>query len=286
MKIAIATCATLPVLREDEQLLSEELENLGIETKPLVWSRDDHRGFDGILIRTTWDYWRQHREFLAWFEKTRDLRMFNSRETMTWNLDKSYLFELEEKGVRIVPSMKIAPGSPVESVARELRARGWSDVVLKPTISAGADLTFRLKAGAPEWEARLAEVHGRGDALLQPFQGSVESSGEVSLLFFNEAGPAYSHAILKTPRAGDYRVQAEHGGAVKPFEPAKKLIEFGRHALSCVSTDWTYARVDILGWESEPMLGELEMIEPDLFLRYKPESPQRLARLLAKVIRT
>src|SRR5262249_55620552 len=138
-----------------------------------------------------------------------------------WNLDKAYLYQLEQRGVRIVPTRFVATGERVD-LAAEVRARGWSDVILKPAISGGAFRTHRFSAdGAAALQPELERILGVGGALVQPFAPEILGEGEWSLLFF---GGRFSHAVLKTVAAGDFRVQLQYGGRYRAVTPAPSLV--------------------------------------------------------------
>ena len=296
LKIAIATCAEKRDLAAGDRLLAEELRALGAAVSPLVWTETPlARGeWDVVVIRSVWDYHLKVRAFTDWLAKVEasGARSVNPARVVRWNIDKAYLLELERAGVRIVPTSigardeATAPAG--KSVAAALRsealARGWSRVVVKPTVSATSHLTVSCEA-ADElgFTAAVVAVLSHADAMVQPFLPSVTSDGEVSLIFFQEYGQVmFSHAVLKTARAGDFRVQGDFGGNRECFEASAALREIGASILKSVTDDWVFARVDLVDWKTEPLLSELEMIEPELFLDVGAEAgaPRRLARAI------
>ena len=161
------------------------------------------------------------------------------------------------------------------------RETGWSELVVKPTVSGGAHRTWRATPDEqPADDARLAEMILEGAVMVQPLVGEIERDGEWSLVFF--AG-RYSHAVLKRPRAGDFRVQREHGGTLDSVEPAASVIAAAARAIAAIpfgDAPPLYARVDGCIVNGELLLMELEVLEPELFLRCASESAGRLAASL------
>jgi glutathione synthase/RimK-type ligase-like ATP-grasp enzyme len=137
-------------------------------------------------------------------------------------------------------------------------------VVVKPAVDGGAREALRTDPCSAEAAAHVERLVAAGDVVVQPFAPQIEA-GETSLLFF---GGELSHAVRKVPAAGDYRVQAHHGGTEHPHEPTPAELETARRAMACAPDRLTYARVDLIDVEGVPTLMELEVIEPDLFLRH------------------
>jgi glutathione synthase/RimK-type ligase-like ATP-grasp enzyme len=290
MKTAIATCSEKPNFTLSDRKFASALEHRGIEVSAMIWNLPNAQmsGLDAIIIRSTWDYHRHPESFLNWIasvEKS-SIKLINEPNVIRWNLQKSYLLELEAGGAACVPSMLIKRGSNFAEIINQIEERGWSNLVVKPTISATAFLTFRTSASDPHFLKYVEQVLVQSDVLIQPYITSVENAGELSLIFFNHNGPIYSHAVLKIPRKGDFRVQSDFGGAETPFSASMSLVDFGLKVLAKISGDWTYARVDIVDWESSPLLSELELIEPDLFLSHEPEACEKFAgAVMAKLSR-
>lgn len=217
------------------------LEHLpGAEIVP--WGRSLAKYRAGVL-RSTWDYHRRPEAFAKWVRAQKNL--LNPARVVLWNMDKSYLKAL---GVPIVPTV----WTPKE----------WEEVVLKPTVSGGAWRTQRLAGGG---------------LMLQPFLPEVQKSGEWSLIFI--AG-RFSHAVLKRPRRGDFRVQEEHGGSVEAASPSKRMLLRAERALAAVPGRWLYARVDGFLVKGSFLLSELELIEPALFLRWGKDASRDFARAI------
>jgi glutathione synthase/RimK-type ligase-like ATP-grasp enzyme len=278
-RVALVTCAAYPDLFEDDLLLAKALEQLGISPIPEIWSDAavDWGSFDALVIRTPWDYFERAAEFRAWLDArlASGVLMCNAGEILDWNYDKRYLQDLEAAGVPLVPTLCIQRGEQAD-VAALARDRGWSEIVVKPTISGGAYRTYRFlvedaAAYAKEIDATLAD---RG-VLVQPFLPEILSDGELSLLFFDGV---YSHAVCKRPRPGDYRVQFQFGGTTESVEVEPALVEQARACVLAAPSLPVYARVDGVVKDGRFLLMELEVFEPLMFLAKHPEAPGRFAR--------
>ena len=287
--IAIATCREYPTLSEDDRFLLGRLRAAGIPAEPVVW--DAPVAWDrpeAGLLRSTWDDFERPAAFLAWLDdlERSGIPCFNPAALVRWNIDKRYLRELSRRGVATVPTVWIdgdAARTP-EEVARRVRACGWSDVVVKPAVSAGAHRTARVRADDPESVARHArEIEPTATLLVQPFLPEVLVQGETSLLFF---GGAFSHAVVKRPRAGDFRVQWAHGGTHERVAPTLEIVEQARAVLAAAPSPGLYARVDGLLREGRFVLMELEQIEPYLFLDEDPAAADRLVAALRAALET
>nr|WP_238338130.1 hypothetical protein [Pedococcus badiiscoriae] len=158
-------------------------------------------------------------------------------------------------------------------------ATGWGDVVIKPAVDGGARGALRTAASSDEAAEHLTRLVEAGDTIVQPFAPSVEQ-GETSLFFF---GGGFSHAVRKVPKAGDYRVQALHGGSEEVHVPTPAELDVATRAMALAPDDLVYARVDLIDVDGQPTLMELELIEPDLFLRMAPGSAERFAAAVAAV---
>lgn len=249
---------------------------------------------DLCLVRTPWDYHLNPAGFLAVIENLhrQGVRIENPFTTLRWNMDKIYLSELETRGASIVPSYFFARPEglgPEEFVQKVTGGKGESqsmEWILKPRIGAGAEGVQRLSAEAvrnmldhiqrePHILASLQEV------FLQPFVEAVKTEGEVSLIYYrlhNE--PVFSHAVLKLPKGGEFRVQNDFGGSQGAFHPSKELKAWSEDLLQSLPHPWVYARVDVLQYSYQPLLGELEMVEPQLFHTFGTRSEELLCQAL------
>ncbi|MGN6815118.1 MAG: ATP-grasp domain-containing protein [Solirubrobacterales bacterium] len=275
-RIAIATCADYTDLKVDDELLREALAARGVEASAVVWDRGevDWSGFDACLIRSTWDYHEKHREFLAWTRRVEAVMpLWNEAAMVEWNSSKTYLRELNEGGVRIVPTVWVKRGERPD-LSELMPAQGWVEAVVKPMIDLGARNLSRVRSGARGQKA-LNRVLNQHDAMVQPFLPSLEESGELSLVYI--AG-RLSHAVRKRPAEGDFRVQSIWGGTVEAAEPAPEHVDLAERALSQLASTPLYARVDLVsGLDDHPCLIELELIEPNLYLSAHPPAVDALA---------
>jgi hypothetical protein len=281
MRIGLATFAALPELTADDQLLAEELRRRGARVEALVWDDPAVRwaDLDVLVLRSCWDYHTRPDEFLDWISRLEreGVRVWNPPALVRWNAHKSYLRDLGDTGVPVVATAWLARAMPADLRAL-LEERGWRDAVVKPAVSASAHGTWRTALDrAGEDQARLAEALSRADVLVQPLAPEVARDGEWSLVFL---GGAYSHAVLKRPAPGDFRVQSELGGSEAAAEPPAALVDQARAVTRSIPGPWLYARVDGVDREGVLTVLELELIEPVLFLGRHPAAPGRLADAL------
>ena len=239
--------------------------------------RADWDQYELVVIRSPWDYQQSCSQFLdvlALIDASR-ANLQNPLKVVRWNVEKTYLRDLQDSGVTIVPTawLQSPQVADLTNLFQQLKA---DQVVVKPFIGAGATDTFWLNSNSSLELLQSIETLYQGRlALAQPFIESVLSYGEISLTFF---GGEYSHTVLKTPKSGDFRVQEEHGGIIQPIDPGPEVIAFARRSLAAVQSDLLYARVDLVFLENQqPAIMELELIEPSLYLSYDDESPKRFA---------
>lgn len=280
-RIAIATCDKYDRDKADDALLLEAFAAHGCEAEPVVWDEEgaDWGAFDLCLVSSTWDYNRKHAEFLVWARRVEAVTpLRNPARTIAWNSDKTYLRELADGGVRIVPTVWVERGSEARLEAI-LEERGWEEAVVKPVIDLGAENLHRVRAGAGS--DALATVLRRHGAMVQPFLPSVEEQGELSLIYLDGE---MTHAVRKRPAPGDFRVQSIWGGTVERTEAGAAEVDLGERALAQLDEAPLYARVDLVsGPGGEPCLIELELIEPNLYLVENPPAADALAAALLRI---
>jgi glutathione synthase/RimK-type ligase-like ATP-grasp enzyme len=263
----------------DDEHAIEPLARLGWRVATLSWRQAEipWSDFDAVVIRSTWDYWNDVPAFLDTLARIhRQAPLANPLDLVHWNLAKTYLRDLEGKGVGIVPTLWLDDLLPT-ALAGHAERLGGDELVVKPVVGANGEDAFRLTPGDdPE---RLQAIAGRfrgRPCMLQPFLHAVQEEGEYSLFFFSGE---YSHAILKVPAAEEFRSQEERGAEIHPVQPQADLLARGRQALAAMTPPPLYARVDLVRnavGEFEVM--ELELIEPSLYLRTDPGAPERFAR--------
>ncbi len=265
------------VLLEDN-LVIDALERKGLTIHRTNW---DDKNFDWstteyALFRATWDYFERYAEFKNWLVQTSKLTHFiNPFDTLIWNLDKRYLKDLQEKDVNIPNTIFIEAGDK-RSLVEAFESSGWKEAILKPAIGGGAYNTYRLNTeNVREYESVFLKLIGVESMLLQEFQHSVLSKGEISLMCF---GGKYNHSILKKGKGDDFRVQDDFGGSVHDYRASDDEIRFAEKVLEACPYDPVYARVDVL-WDNNNnlTLGELELIEPELWFRNDNKAADKMA---------
>lgn len=281
-KIGFITCEDLsryfpskknPLLTHDDQLAADYLEAKGFEVQPVIWGSDlNPKEFNMLVVRSPWDYMDskpQCDHFFEWLNKLSNEKavLANPYPLLRWNLDKHYLLELQQNGVSIVPT-KIY--KPEEEIPWNKHFQEWQEIVFKPTVSAAAKDTYRFTA-QNEFEAvseQIKQLRQGRDFMVQPYIKEVATEGEWSFIFI---GGQNTHSILKKPKPGGWLVQDELGGSVHWETPPKDYLETAKKVYQklCELADrkWQidkilYARVDILPGQ---YLGELELVEPELF---------------------
>lgn len=268
---------------DEDRLVAEALEALSLKTTRTNW---DDPNFDwsqtkSVVFRSTWDYFHRFEEFNNWLLSIKDkTQMINPYELIQWNLDKHYLKDLEEKGIRIPPTEFIEIGD-TRSLATNAESTGWSKFILKPAIAGAARHTYKLdSSNITDHEGIFKELIAKEAMLLQEFQELVVTKGEISLNVF---GGKYTHAVLKKAKPGDFRVQDDFGGTLHEYEPNEEEINFAINAVKACDPLPSYARVDII-WnnQDELCISELEMIEPELWFRRNPSAAKVLAEHILK----
>ncbi|MBZ0112219.1 MAG: hypothetical protein K8J08_07160 [Thermoanaerobaculia bacterium] len=298
MRIALATCSNLPDWEVDDHPLHRALVERGADLVRPTWDDPlfEWSSVDACLIRTTWDYMDRRDEYLRWAQSTsRETRLFNPFEIVRWNTHKSYLRDLADRGVPTLPTRWLDAGTTVD-VASILREEGWRRGFLKPAVGATARETLRFDdddAGIALATAHLARVLPHEDMLLQPYQETVESQGEFSLLVVDGE---VTHGVRKVPVPGDYRVQDDFGAHDEPFLPRDDEAQLALRIVATAASanglskdrDLLYARADFLRDEEQQLrLIELELVEPSLFFRHSPAAAEKLADgLLARLTAT
>jgi glutathione synthase/RimK-type ligase-like ATP-grasp enzyme len=259
MRIGLVTYANFPHLTPDDRLLADALERRDLVPVPAVWDRFvDWASLDLVVFRSCWDYHRRPEEFLTLLSRieTLGVAIENPPSLVRWNASKTYLRDLEERGTPIPPTHWISAGDAVRS--REiLAALGWPTAVVKPVVGAGADGVRLVTLADPD-------VVLQGPVMIQRFLSEVAATGEWSFVFL---GGTYSHAVLKHPGAGEFRVQEHLGGTSTLVSPEAPAIAWAEGVIARLEVQPLYARVDAINDpEGGLTLMELELIEPTLFL--------------------
>lgn len=238
------------------------LAEAGIEVAPMAWTDVGDVGeFDLILPLVAWGYNRDYPRWLALLDRAEagGWPMFNPPALLRWNGDKAYLTELGARGIGTVTTVEVS-ALDYASMTGAAAKLGSNDLVIKPPISGGAFGTHRLGPDDPI----PADVAGRR-MMIQAFEPAI-AAGEWSIILF---GGKFSHAVLKIPAAGEFRVQPHLGGTDHAVDPPPGAIDLAMAALAVAPAPALYARVDIIASSTGALkVMELELIEPALFLHH------------------
>ena len=268
------------VLKEDG-LVMDGLEKLNLKTIKKDWN--DHKfkwsSTKSAIFRSTWDYFDQFSNFRNWLDIVKDqCFLINPYEQINWNLDKHYLLDLQKKDLPIVESVFV-PKKKELDLKTISRSKNWKNIVVKPTISGAARHTYHLKKNEiKNFQNKWLSLTNDEDFMVQEFQKNIISSGEIAVMLF---GGEYSHSVLKKAKKGDFRVQDDFGGSVEIINPSTEIIDLAEKTVKSLKTMPLYARVDIiLDNGNSPVISELELIEPELWFRFKEESAYKLAEII------
>lgn len=245
---------------------AKALERGGVAVEALAWTDPgDLNGFDCLLPLVAWGYHDRYEDWLSLLDRleAERVRTINPVPLLRWNSDKIYLADLAAKGVPTVPTLAV--DALDEHALAEARARfGTPTLVVKPPVSAAATGTHRIEPDQP-----IPPDEAGKPMLIQPYLPTIASEGEYSIMLF---GGEFSHAIVKRPKAGDFRVQPHLGGTEVPCAPPLGAIELAHHALAAAPAEAAYARVDMIADEEGALrIMELELIEPSLWLEHSPD---------------
>ncbi|WP_206788641.1 RimK family alpha-L-glutamate ligase [Amycolatopsis sp. MtRt-6] len=258
----LVSCAELPTGDGDDDVVVPALTSLGFSVSWAPWdSAFDFSSAEAVILRATWDYPARRAEFLSWCESVPSL--FNSAAVVRWNTDKSYLVELLDAGLPVVPTSLVTPDSPASFPS--------SDFVVKPSVGAGSRGAARFTAGT-DASAHVAALHAEGHtAMIQPYQSSVDTAGELALVYL---GGIYSHAFSKGAMLGSTMDESglylaeELAPATPPADAvalAEDVLDAASALLGILRAELLYARVDVVrGADGKPLLLELELTEPSL----------------------
>jgi glutathione synthase/RimK-type ligase-like ATP-grasp enzyme len=262
-----------------DHLLFEPMANAGWQVTEISWRNKDVKwsDYDVVCIRSTWDYQDEAEAFLETLENiSRQTRLENNLNIVKWNINKTYLIDLDISGVHIVPTLwgeNLTKGNLLPAYKR----LNVNEIIIKPVISANADFTYRLnKSTLLQKEDELIRVFKDKSYMIQPFMTHILGEGEYSLFYFSGR---FSHCILKTPKEKDFRVQEEHGGILKSIEPDEALLAAADRAIKAIGETLLYARVDFVRNDTNNFaLMELELIEPSLYFNMDQKAIHRFVQ--------
>ena len=236
------------------------------------WSR-----FDAVYIGAAWDYPQDPGRFLGVLDDIVESGtvLINDISLVRWTIAKTYLRDLERQGVRIVPSLWF-DDFDVDALDASFDSLGGDRIIIKPVISTNAlDTHLLTRDAANAMTVELAQTFANRPYVVQQFISDIQTEGEYSLFFF--AGE-YNHAVKKTPAESDFRVQEQYGSTIVDCDPDADLLAAANEVIKLVTPVPVYARVDMVrGNEGQPMLMELELIEPSMYLRKSPAAPAQFA---------
>ncbi len=266
----------------DDQILADALRKRGLRVARKDWADPafDWSSTRMAIFRTTWDYFHRFAEFSAWLDRVAvQTRLLNPLELIRWNMDKHYLLDLQQRGIPIPPTLITRKGK-ASTLAALHAETGWTETVLKPTVSGGARHTYRLNPdNLEEHEAIFQSLIADEDMMLQPLQKQVIEQGELSLMVM---GGRFTHAVLKVAKPGDFRVQDDFGGTVHNWAASAEEIDLAERAVAACSPNPLYARVDMIRDNAGGLaIMELELIEPELWFRIHPPAAEVLAGAIA-----
>ena len=291
-RIAFLTLHNPPGFVIDDELAIAPLAERGYTVETIPWDREGVNWADYSLaiIRSTWDYQHHADKFLGTLaDIERRTRLENPLDIVRWNIQKTYVRDLEQSDVPVMHTLwrdGLRTGE-LEDAFDEL---GSDEAVIKPVMSGNAEGAFRLdRERIATQGAEIERYFAERPLMLQPFQQSILSEGEYSLFYLNGE---YSHCVQKVPKPGDYRVQEEHGGDIRAVpDPEDELLGAGAAAMAAIGVPLLYARADFVRCDDGVFrVMELELVEPALYLRMDPAAPARFAdaivsRLAARAAR-
>ena len=288
--LAVLACEAYPDLDDDWPALRAALASRGIAADVTVWTDPDvdWSAYPLVVGRGAWDNSKRPAEFLAWARRIEDgSELVNAHRVLEWNLDKHYLGDLAEDGIATIATTFVELGASVPPAARV------GEIVVKPVVSGGGFETVRYTDGVAEQQAvdrHVARIHDLGHAaMIQPYQRSVDTAGETALVHL---GGTFSHAIRKGallwPDAGPVEQLWEHE-VISSRAPRPDQLALAAAALAAArrrtGSDTTYARVDLVdGDDGRPLLIELELVDPVLFLGYADGAVDRFADVLDEAL--
>jgi glutathione synthase/RimK-type ligase-like ATP-grasp enzyme len=270
-RICFVTCLAWPDVSLSDGFVARALEARGAHVTGLPWNKEGARfdGFDAVVLRSSWDYHHAPDAYLAWLARweAAGVAFWNTPALIRWNLSKAYLLDLEGAGVPVVPTLILDDAARLPVIMAERR---WDLGVVKPVVSASAhDTTLVPVAEAPAVARAIGEGRIRRPVMLQPFVEEIRTRGEWSLVFIDGG---LTHAVLKRPGDGDFRVQPHFGGRSERAEPAAATVEAARRSLAALPEAPLYVRIDGVEAASGFTIMEVEAHEPGLFFNLAPET--------------
>lgn len=276
--------ASPTVANEDDTLL-EFLQAKSLKIEKVIWNdpQIDWEKYELALLKSPWDYFDLITDFYDWLAmlKSKNIRLLNPIEVVTWNADKHYLQDIEKAGLNVTPSIFLSKGEQVDLSIYFDQLKS-TKLIVKPAVSGGSKNTFKVTAeNAQEVGEKINALITIEDFIVQPFLTEIEENGEWSFLFF---GGKFSHALLKKAKPGDFRVQHAFGGSIHPQVAPPHLLVSATQYIDQFAKDCLYARVDGTVVNDQFLLMELELIEPFLFLNADPAAYENYYQALESLL--
>lgn len=286
--IALVTYTGRPELSTSDQTLLNPLKERGILATPTIWNDAsiDWQQFDAVVLRSCWDYYKHAQVFRQWLAKLQDLDvpLYNTQKTVLWNMEKTYLRDLAQQGVKTIPTIW---AETAIDLSETMKSRGWNQVVLKPVMGAsGYGIQHVVASEAHQKQSLFDSMLQEGQVMIQPVIEEIQN-GELSLIFFQNE---FLYAIRKTPGEGTIFVNSAYGGSYATTDVDNTTIKVAQSILNIAhklteQDTFLYARVDGIVVDTEFILMELELIEPGLFMDIaSPDASERFADVITKLI--
>ncbi len=277
--IAFITSKDQPNLTHSDSAVVPILLKHNVMVSAIPWeSHTDWSVFNMVVVRSAWNYHIKYKEFMSWLNtiERQNVYMWNAVPTLRWNTSKTYFSAMIDRGIPMVPTKVI---THTEHIPDSLHP--WTKIVVKPAVSASAYETKIYDAhDSKHWSSHIRRLLDIGPVLIQQYMDSIQD-GEYSFVFFNKI---FSHAVLKIPKNGDFRIQEEYGGSVLSIDPPIEQIQAAQRVLDQISEPLLYARVDGLVINGSFILMEVELCEPELFLHTNPLAPKRFAETIIQFL--
>ena len=286
-KCAYLTMASTDGWEIDADLAFPPLEARGWTIDAIPWKTAavDWNSYDAVYIGVPWDYPEAPEQFLSLLDEIDQSRaiLVNDLALAHWSLSKTYLRDLESRGIDIVPSLWYARINDGD-IERAFDTHGVDRIIVKPVISTNAKNTYLLtRDRARALADELRDVYAARPFVVQPFLSNIQVEGEYSLFYF---GHDFSHAIQKVPKPHDSRVQEEYGARITSVQPEPRLLDAGNRVMRLVQPEPAYARIDFIrGPDDRFLVMELELIEPSMYLRMDAKAPARFAEAFDRYVR-
>lgn len=279
--IGLLTCEKFPDLQSDFHFLKNELEAQGLKVRPVVWNQMevDWSNFKNLLFCSVWDYCNNYSLFHKWLTaREAQCNLINSSNIIRWNLNKSYMQHFEKNSIPVIPTKWIYEQNQITYLNLD-----WQDVIVKPAVGAGSSgmKKFESLRQTDKMKSHINFLLEDSIVMIQPYLESADKLGETALVYFDGE---LSHTVHR-PLGGHKGTPDEEVSTATHVEATEDQLEIGRKILQCLPFKPTYIRVDLLkDQNNKDVLLEVEMIEPNLFLKSEKTAANYANALKAKVV--